>query len=51
MNLVSLFALDKFGYYCSLENCKFSISLNSNFIFVDSYHLIPIYIYFMVVSN
>lgn len=36
MNLVFIFALDKYGYYCLLGNCKFIVFLNSNFIAVDS---------------
>ena len=31
-NLVSISALDKFGYYCSFGNSQFSLSLNSNII-------------------
>ncbi|KAL5812818.1 hypothetical protein ACOSQ3_027768 [Xanthoceras sorbifolium] len=31
-NLVLIFLLDKFGYYCSFGNNQFSLSLNSNVI-------------------
>ena len=31
-NLISISVLDKFGYYCSFGNSKFSLSLNSNVI-------------------
>ena len=29
-NLISIYVLDKSGYYCSFGNSKFSLSLNSN---------------------
>ena len=31
-NLISIFVLEKYGYYCSFGNSKFNISLNSNVI-------------------
>ena len=31
-NLISIFVLDKSGYYCSFGNSKFNLSLNSNVI-------------------
>ena len=35
-NLISISILDKSGYYCSFENLKFNLSLNSNFIVTSS---------------
>ncbi|KAL3617107.1 hypothetical protein CASFOL_039501 [Castilleja foliolosa] len=35
-NLVSISLLDKFGYLCSFENNKFSLSLNSNIVGTSS---------------
>ena len=31
-NLISIYVLDKSGYYCSFGNSKFNLSLNSNVI-------------------
>ena len=35
-NLISISLLEKFGYYCSFGNSKFSLSLNSNVIGIVS---------------
>ena len=35
-NLISIFVLDKSGYYCSFGNSKFCLSLNSNVIGTSS---------------
>ena len=38
-NLISISVLDKFGYYCSFGNSKFSIPLNSNVIGTGSLYV------------
>ena len=38
-NFISIFVLDKSGYYCSFGNSKFSLSLNSNVIGIGSLYV------------